>query len=79
MATITINLDDELNEKFRDIIKQKIGEGKGTIGKAVEEAIVSWIEEKKQAEIAHEMMNLMEKGFEMGKIKVKTRESLHER
>ena len=24
MATITINLDDELNEKFRNIIKQKI-------------------------------------------------------
>ena len=79
MATITINLNDELNNKFREIVKLKIGEGKGTIGKAIEEAITSWIKEKKQIDIANEMMDLMEKGFNMGKIKIKSRDELHER
>ena len=61
MATITINLDDELNKKFREIVKQKVGEGKGTIGKAIEEAIVSWIEEKKQVEIRKRMLEKLNK------------------
>lgn len=79
MATITINLKDELNNKFRELVKQKIGEGKGTIGMAVEEAIISWIKEKRQDEIANEMISLMGNGFKMGRIKIKAREELYER
>ena len=79
MATITINLNDEINEKFREAIRQKVGEGKGAIGKATEEAIISWIKEKKQDDIANEMLEIMETGLKMGKIKIKAREELHER
>jgi len=79
MATITINLDDELNKKFREIVKQKVGEGKGTIGKAIEEAIVSWIEEKKQVEIRKRMLEKLNKGYRMGKILIKSRDELYDR
>ena len=79
MATITINLNDEVNEKFRELIRQKVGEGKGAIGKAIEEAVTFWIKEKKQEDIANEMLGLVETGFEMGRIKIKTRGELHER
>ena len=79
MATITINLNDEINKKFREAIRQKVGGGKGAIGKATEEAIISWIKEKKQDDIANEMLEIMETGLKMGKIKIKAREELHER
>ena len=79
MATITINLNDEINEKFREAIRQKVGEGKGKNEKAPEEAIISWIKEKKQDDIANEMLEIMETGLKMGKIKIKAREELHER
>jgi len=79
MTTVTINLSDELNKKFREIVKLQIGEGKGTLGRAVEEALTSWIKQKNQVEIADEMINMMENGFDMGRVKIKKREELHER
>jgi len=37
------------------------------------------LEEKKQDDIANEMLEIMETGLKMGKIKIKAREELHER
>ncbi len=79
MATITVNVSDALDQEFRKTVKHKLGEGKGTLGKAVEEAFKHWIFKKQQQEIAQEMIGLMEKGFSMGKIRIKSRDELYER
>lgn len=63
MATITICINEETNKRFREIIKRNMGEGKGILGKAVEEAINRWIEDEEQKQIAERQMQLAKKGL----------------
>lgn len=79
MATITININDGVAKEFREEVMQSIGQRKGALGKAIEEAIKQWLHEKKQKQIAKEMIELMEEGIAMGKIKIKSRGELYER
>ncbi|MDP3027754.1 MAG: hypothetical protein Q8N63_08680 [Nanoarchaeota archaeon] len=62
MATITLNINDKVNEEFRQTVKSKLGEGKGILGKAIEEAIKKWIFEQKQKEIAERQIKIMKEG-----------------
>lgn len=63
MATITLNVDDKINNEFRQIVKSKFGEGKGKLGSAFEEAIKKWIFEQQQKEIADRQLKLMKQGL----------------
>lgn len=63
MATITLNVNNDINEEFRQIVKSKFGEGKGILGKAVEEAIKKWIFEQKQKAITERQLKLMKHGL----------------
>ena len=63
MGIMTISIKDEVENEFRQTVKKEIGEGKGVIGQATEEAIKKWIEEKKQKEIAQRAMEMMNKGL----------------
>jgi len=63
MPTMTISINDEINKEFRQTVKKEFGEGKGVLGKAVEEAVKKWIEEKKQKEIAQSAKEMMNKGL----------------
>ena len=79
MGTITVNISDDTEEFFRSAVKEEVGEGKGILGKAVDEALKKWAEEKRQVEIGKKMIALMEKGFDMGKILIKHRSELYDR
>lgn len=79
MGTITMSLRDDVEETFRAVVKKEYGEGKGTLGRALSEALRGWAEEKSQHRIAQEMKQFMDKGFFMGKNIYKTRAELHER
>lgn len=79
MATITININDSIAKEFREEVMQSIGQRKGALGKAIEEALKQWLHEKRQKQIAKEMIELMEEGIAMGKIKIKSRSELYER
>ncbi len=79
MATITVSVKDEVGKEFREAVKERFGRGKGVLGQAITDAMHSWTQEKKQKDIAKEMTLLMEKGFEMGKLKIKSREELYGR
>jgi hypothetical protein len=74
MATITINIQNEVSEKFREIVKKEKGEGKGIIGKAIEEALRMWIKE-----IVQRQLEYLKKGFKTGKLKKYKREELYDR
>ena len=78
MTVITISVKDELAKEFREEVKQKIGQRKGDLGKAVEEALKQWLYDKRQKQIAEEMLKLMETGIEMGKINIRSRDELYE-
>lgn len=80
MATMTINLQENTIQKFRNTVKKEYGEGKGKLGKAVEEALEHWIREKEQEEIAERQLRILRSGgLHIGKIKKYTRGELHER
>lgn len=63
MATITISVKDNVEKEFRETVKKKLGQGKGVLGKAVEEAIEKWVHDKNQKEIAERQKELMRKGL----------------
>ena len=63
MATITISVKDDIDKEFRETVKKKLGQGKGVLGKAVEEAMEKWVHEQKQKEIAKRAMEMMNKGL----------------
>ena len=63
MATITISIKDDVEKKFRETVRKKLGEGKGRLGRAVEDALQKWVYEQEQRKIAERQINLMEKGM----------------
>lgn len=63
MTTITISIKDEVDKEFRETVRKKLGQGKGVLGKAIEEAMQKWVNDKKQKEIAERQKELMRKGL----------------
>ncbi|VVB94725.1 Uncharacterised protein [uncultured archaeon] len=79
MGTLTINVNDDIENRFRALAQKIYAEKKGYLGKAVTSAMQKWIDEINQKKISESELNLMDKGFKMGKLKFKSREELHER
>ena len=77
MGTITVNIPDEVEQGFRNAAGVVYGKKKGYLGKAMNQALLHWIKtEKKRAD--SKALELLDKGFEMGKLKF-NRDELHER
>lgn len=75
MGTITINIDDETEKQFRMLVRKH---KKGNLGKAETEALRLWMDEITQKQISEKELKILDKGFNMGKLKFKTREELYE-
>lgn len=76
MSTITVNVSTETAHQFRKKAYGLLGKKKGTLGKAVNEAMQEWIHKQ---DYLNTCMKLLETGKNMGKIMYKTRDELHER
>ena len=63
MATITVNIKDEVNEEFRKTVEERLGRGKGVLGKAIEDAMQKWASNEDQDRIREEALALMKKGL----------------
>lgn len=63
MGTMTISVSDEVENSFRERVNKKLGERKGVLGKAIEEAMKKWINDDEQSEIAQRQLKLMQKGL----------------
>ena len=48
MARITVSINEEVVKRFKETAKNKFGAARGVYKKAAEEAIQTWIKEKKQ-------------------------------
>lgn len=79
MGTITINIDDKTEKQFRALAKKIYRKKKGYLGNAVTSAFQKWIDDVTQKQIAERELKMLEKGFDMGKLKFKSREELYER
>jgi len=76
MATITVNIQERVEQMFRKRVYQLYGKRKGMLGKALAEAMQEWVEKKKNFEIC---ISMLENGVDMGKIKYTNREELYDR
>jgi len=79
MGTITINIDDETERKFRTTAKNVLGEKKGYLGRATTEAIELWIRDREQEGIAKKALALLEKEHRLGEWQHLTRQEIHDR
>lgn len=43
MGQLNVEIPDELDEKFKRVVAKKFGLRKGSLKKAIEEAIMEWI------------------------------------
>jgi hypothetical protein len=76
IKTVTINLDEPIEKKFREKAKLKYGNRKGALAKALNEALEEWLKSEEQDELK-ESLKLLEKGIKMKKWKFK-REDLYD-
>lgn len=79
MTTITVCVEDNIEASFRRIASKLHSGKKGFLGDAITEAMNEWIEVHEQKKIARRQLQLLEKGFAMGKIKTKQREEIYAR
>jgi predicted transcriptional regulator len=79
MGTITISVDDDTEKRFRAAAKKKLGERKGYLGKATNEALESWVKKQTQEEIAKDALALLETGYHPGRHLYKERKDLYDR
>jgi len=79
MGTITINIDNDVEKQFRALAQKIYSKKKGYLGNAVTSAMQIWIDEVTQKQISEREITLLENGFDMGELKFKSREELHER
>ena len=77
--TITVNIDEEVNRKLREVAAAEYGKRKGYLGKAISEAAKMWIREKEVEAIRKRELEVLKRGFRMGKLLYKKREELYEK
>ncbi len=63
MGTMTINVSDETEQKFRETVKAELGEGKGKLGKAVEESLNKWLSEAEETKLRRRAIETLKKGL----------------
>ena len=79
MGTMTISIDNDVEQQFRAIAQKIYSKKKGYLGNAVTSAMKKWIDEMTQKQISEREIKLLENGFDMGEFKFKSREELYER
>ncbi len=82
--SLRLEIDKELERKFRELAMRRYGFTKGSIKKAAEMAIKRWTEtaevgKKEKNDSIAKSLKLLETGIKMGKFKFKSRDELHER
>ena len=63
MGTMTINISDETEQKFREKVRETLGEGKGKLGQAVEEIMSKWVEKEEYQKLMKEAVATLKKGL----------------
>ena len=78
-TTITRSVDENAEKEFREFVARKYGAGKGTLSRATMDAYKKLIEEDEQERLRRSALEILNKGFKLGKLNYKTRAELYER
>ncbi len=73
MGTITVNVDDETETRFRQSVRRRYGARKGTLGKAIKEAMQAWSEDEQQARLRREALEILNTGLPIRASEMKLR------
>ena len=76
MGTITVNVSDGVENSFRTMVNQMYGKKKGSLGKALEEAMGEWNKKRGYFDLC---MELLDSKVDRGGITYKKREELYDR
>lgn len=76
---ITRAIDEVLEKAFREFVARTYGSEKGVLSKATEDAYKKLMEENEQERLRRRALEILNKGFVMGKLNYKTRAELYER
>lgn len=79
MGTITLSIDDQTEEDFRQLVERILGKRKGALGEAATEAMSLWIREKTQEAVARDALDLAEKAYHLGARRYTSRKDLYDR
>ena len=80
MATITVNVDDVVYEKFRKLASEKYNGKKGFLGDAITEAMNTTVSSTKTEAARQRLISTARKGYNLGGFKKGfKREDLYER
>ncbi len=77
--TITFSVNSDVEQRFRRIAKATHSNKKGYLGKALTEAMEKWTQEKEQQDSVAASLLLLERGVDLGGLRYKHREELHDR
>ena len=77
--TITISVKRDVEERFRKLAGATYGKHKGYLGKAVTEAMDTWLEKKEKTDNIAKSLKLLETGIKMKKWKFNREEIYAER
>lgn len=77
--TLTVNVREDVERRFRRIAASKHGKRKGYLGHALTEAMERWADEEEGADNVAQTLALLDEGFDLGGLKYSRREELHER
>lgn len=75
---ITISVNESVSQRFRRLAAAKYGKKKGSLGKAVTEALEAW-NESTGNNVNAKALETLRKGYRLGGIKAKDRSAWHER
>ncbi len=78
-TVITRAVDQELEKAFREFVARTYGNEKGVLSRATGDAYKKLMEENEQERIRRRALDILNKGFKMGKLNYKTRAELYER
>ena len=80
MSIITISLPDDIEESFREFVKKEYGTGKGSIQKAIIDAVDKLMNEKKSYIAKKNIKLILKEGlYKLEKDYKFDRDELHER
>ncbi len=79
MGTITLTIENSTEEKFRELVRKKLGGRRGSLGEATTQALEFWMHHETQEEIARDALALLATGHNFGKHCYSERKDLYDR
>ncbi len=76
---MTVNVDELTSKRFRRLAGIKYGKRKGYLGRALSEAMKTWLARQENEDIDVQAIEELRKGYNFGGLKYKNRGDLHKR